>query len=55
MIRIALADDHQLVLDGLKALIRTQDDFEIVVEANDGRRLLQLLETVDVDLAMGRH
>lgn len=52
MIRIALADDHQLVLDGLKALIRTQDDFEIVVEANDGRRLLQLLETVDVDLAM---
>ena len=52
MIRIALADDHQLVLDGLKALINGRDEFEFVAEANDGKRLVQIIESVQIDVAL---
>jgi DNA-binding NarL/FixJ family response regulator len=52
MIRIALADDHQLVLDGLKALIKEYPDFEFVAEANDGKRLLEIVRVVHVDVVL---
>lgn len=52
MIRIALADDHQLVLDGLKSLIKDEPAFEIVVEATNGRQLVELVSVVEVDVAM---
>lgn len=52
MIRIALADDHQLVLDGLKALVKEVEDFEIVGEANNGKRLVEIVEAVRIDVAL---
>jgi len=52
MIRIALADDHQLVLDGLKALIREHPGFEFVAEANDGKRLVDIVRNIHVDVAL---
>lgn len=35
-IRVAIADDHPVVREGLKRLISQQADFEIVAEAGDG-------------------
>jgi DNA-binding NarL/FixJ family response regulator len=35
-IRIVLADDHPIVLDGLRNLIRAEPDFELVGEAASG-------------------
>ncbi|MFO0957410.1 MAG: response regulator transcription factor [Isosphaeraceae bacterium] len=35
-LRILLADDHNMVRAGLKALIDSQDDMEVVGEAADG-------------------
>ena len=35
-IRITLADDHPLVLAGMKALLQNVQDIEIVGEATDG-------------------
>lgn len=57
--RIALADDQALVLHGLRALMETLGDIEVVVEAQDGDELLAALrrETVDVvvcDIRMPR-
>lgn len=52
MIRIALADDHQLVLDGLKALIKENPEFEFVAEANNGKRLLDIVQSVDIDVVL---
>jgi len=37
MLRIFLADDHALLRDGLKALVNSQPDMEIVGEADNGR------------------
>ncbi len=35
-IRVLLADDHQLFREGLVNIIKSQQDFEVVGEANDG-------------------
>lgn len=39
-IRIIVADDHPVVRDGLVAILSTQNDFEIVAEANNGDDLI---------------
>jgi DNA-binding NarL/FixJ family response regulator len=41
-IRVLVADDHQIVRQGLKHLIETQQDMEVVGEAEDGRTILKL-------------
>lgn len=52
MIRIAIADDHQLVLDGLKALIKECPDFQFVAEANDGKRMVDIIDSLKVDVVL---
>lgn len=41
-IRILLADDHQIVRQGLKSLIEQQPDMELVGEASDGLEAVRL-------------
>ncbi|HMX39629.1 MAG TPA: response regulator transcription factor [Saprospiraceae bacterium] len=43
MIRLLLADDHQLVRKGFRALLEELDFVEVVAEAANGREVLQLL------------
>ncbi len=40
-IRIVLADDHQIIRDGLRSVLRDAVDLEIVGEAADGRSALE--------------
>ena len=51
-IRVVLADDHDLVRSGIKALLSTVDGVEVIAEARNGNELLQLLETVKPDVVM---
>ena len=51
-IRILLADDHQIVREGLGFLIGAQSDMEVVAEAQDGRMALQLVEEHRPDVAI---
>lgn len=44
MIKIIIADDHQIFIDGLKALLSEIEDFEIIKEAPNGKVLLEILE-----------
>jgi DNA-binding NarL/FixJ family response regulator len=50
--RIAIADDHQLVLDGLKAMLGQVEGFEVVGEANNGSDLVRIVENIEVDVAL---
>jgi DNA-binding NarL/FixJ family response regulator len=36
LVKVALADDHQVVLDGLKALVAAEPDFRLCGEAKNG-------------------
>ena len=49
-IRIILADDHQLVRDGLTLLLTANPQWKIVAEAENGSALLQVLSTTACDI-----
>jgi len=44
MIRLAIAEDHQSLIDGIKLLLEYEDDITIVGTANDGEALLKIVE-----------
>ena len=50
MIRIALVDDHSLFRRGLKMLLSSRTDFEVVAEASSGEEFLGLLDTARPDV-----
>ena len=52
MIRIALADDHKIIRDGVRAMIGQEPNFEVVAEAGNGSELLEVLSRVPVDVAI---
>ncbi len=52
MIRIAIVDDHQIVIDGLKLLLASGQDIEIAAEANAASDMLVLLQEVPVDVLL---
>lgn len=52
MSRIFLVDDHTIVRDGLRALLASEPDIEIVGEASNGQELLERLPTIPADLVL---
>ncbi len=51
-IKLALVDDHQIVIDGLIALLDKEKNIEIVATANSGIVMLQLLHQNNVDILL---
>ena len=51
-IRIVLADDHPIVLDGLRNLIRAEPDLELVGEATSGLSALKIIREQRPDVAV---
>lgn len=49
-VRILLADDHQVLRSGLRALLNMEPDFEVVGEASTGREAVKLAETLRPDV-----
>ncbi|MDO5968866.1 response regulator transcription factor [Flavivirga aquimarina] len=52
MINIIIADDHEIVVEGLISLIKPEDGIRIVGEANNGKDVIPLLEKNRVDIAV---
>jgi len=58
VIRVVLSDDHAVVRAGLKAVLSTASDIEVVGEGRNGKDALSLAERLDpdvivMDLSMG--
>lgn len=51
-IKIIIADDHTIVRSGLRALLVSQSDFEIVGEANNGEEATKLAISLVPDLIL---
>jgi DNA-binding NarL/FixJ family response regulator len=51
-IRILLADDHAVVRRGLRLVLESEPDLEVVAEAGDGAEAVRLALDSDIDLAV---
>jgi DNA-binding NarL/FixJ family response regulator len=51
-LRILLADDQGIVRRGMRALLETDPQIEVVAEASDGQEALRLCETAAPDIAI---
>lgn len=49
-VRVLLADDHPIVLQGLRRLLESKPDFLVVAEASDGLDVLPLIERYKPDV-----
>jgi two-component system, NarL family, response regulator NreC len=50
--RIIIVEDHTILRQGLRVLLSSDPDFEIVGEAEDGRESVRLAETLSPDLIL---
>jgi len=49
---VLLADDHEMVREGLRALLEKEDDLEVVGEAENGRRAVRLARDLAPDIVV---
>ncbi|PKA99854.1 LuxR family two component transcriptional regulator [Flavobacteriaceae bacterium MAR_2009_75] len=47
---IVLVDDHSLVRDGIRALLESESDLEVIGEGSDGKEALELVKNKQPDL-----
>lgn len=52
MTRILIADDHDIVRDGLRALLETRADWTVVAEASNGQEALELATETRPDVVI---
>ncbi len=52
MIKILLADDHTIVRQGLKLILSSQPDFQVIGEAANGREVVELAEKLHPDIVL---
>lgn len=51
-VRLVIADDHELFIDGLQSLLRDEPDIEVVNTAKNGKELLHILSLQKADLVL---
>ncbi|HLT72795.1 MAG TPA: response regulator transcription factor [Cyclobacteriaceae bacterium] len=51
-IKLVLADDHQLIREGFRALLGNSERFEIVGEAEDGAQLVEMTRRLQPDVVL---
>jgi two-component system response regulator NreC len=51
-IKIIIADDHAILLDGLKAVLQTDEQFRIIGDAGDGEKVVALANSLKPDVVI---
>lgn len=51
-IKVLLADDHQIIREGLRSLVDRETDMDVVAEADNGRQAVQLNEKHTPDVVI---
>lgn len=52
MIKVLIADDHQMFIDGLRSLLQGSEDICVVGEAANGEKVVELCDREEVDIAI---
>ncbi len=51
-IKIAIADDQVLMLDGIKIILESEDDFEVIAVARDGKETIEKIKENKPDVVL---
>jgi DNA-binding NarL/FixJ family response regulator len=51
-IRLVIVDDHPVVRDGLRGMLESQPDFEVVGEASDGEAAVQMANSLSPEVVL---
>ncbi len=51
-IKVLIADDHQIVRDGLRSLLEKEPDLEVIATAEDGRSTVKTVEALKPDVVI---
>lgn len=51
-IKVLIADDHQIVRDGLRSLLEREPDMEVIATAEDGRTTVKTVEALKPDVVI---
>lgn len=52
IISLAIVDDHQIVIDGIKSLLNGHPNFKVCIECNHPEKMLELLKSNQVDIML---
>ena len=52
MTKIILADDHKVLRAGLKSMLESEADLEVIAQADDGREVVKLAKKLDPDIVI---
>jgi two-component system, NarL family, nitrate/nitrite response regulator NarL len=52
MIKVLIADDHQMFVDGLKSLLEESTEINVVGEARNGKEVLEICNEKEVDIVI---
>ncbi len=52
VIKVIIVDDHTIIRDGIKALMRDNDEILIVGEASNGKELIEILPELAADVIL---
>lgn len=52
MIKLLITDDHQLVIDGIKLMIKDQADINIIGEAHNGQEAIDFVKEHELDIIL---
>lgn len=52
MIKLLIADDHLIIRQGLRLILETENDFEVLGEASDGAEALSLCKKLKPDVVL---
>jgi len=50
--KIVIAEDHTILRAGLRALLSTQKNLEVIGEAGDGREAVRIVDNLEPDLLL---
>lgn len=51
-IRVLIADDHKIMLAGLRSLLEKQTDLEVIAEAENGRKAVKMAQETKPDIVV---
>ncbi len=52
IVKILIADDHQIVLDGYESILKTEPQIKIIATANNGQQVLDYIESRPIDIVL---